>query len=125
MTGLIQVSPGSRVPGSARPKRKTMPFSYWEMILKPNLAAVLSPAGAGLAGTGGAADVIAGVRISLGIRFYCRTPGNQVWTPRGGHAVNDGIYKDNSIHNGQISRATITLELIAAEEIRRDLVLDI
>src|SRR6185437_10672936 len=40
VTGLIQVSPGSRVPGSARPKRKTMPFSYWEMILKPNMAAV-------------------------------------------------------------------------------------
>lgn len=42
VNGLTQVSPASRMPGSARPKRKTMPFSYWVMILKPNIPAVLS-----------------------------------------------------------------------------------
>jgi hypothetical protein len=30
------------MPGSARPNRKMMPFSYCVMTLKPNIAAVLS-----------------------------------------------------------------------------------
>src|SRR5260370_33685302 len=79
VNGLTQVRPGSRVPGSARPKRKTMPFSYEVMILKPNIAAVLSPRlGAGLAESG---DVTSRVRIALGFRFdYC-TPGDLVRTP--------------------------------------------
>ena len=68
VNGLTQVSPASRMPGSARPKRKTMPFSYWVMILKPNIPAVLSLGAwcTGFTGTVDGADVNAGVRNVLG-----------------------------------------------------------
>ena len=68
VNGLTKVSPGWRVPGSARPKRKTIPFSYWLMILKPNISAVPSLGAwrAGLTGTRDGAGVTADVRNAPG-----------------------------------------------------------
>src|SRR6202035_5742535 len=81
--GLTQVSPGSRRPGRARPKRKTMPFSYCVMTLKPNIAAVLSLGAwrAGPARNRDGAGVTAGVRNALGPLFSIAQRRNYGETP--------------------------------------------